>query len=565
MENGFVVFNPSDQLTMGGINLHWNRSLMGLLLGGLLWRGMVAWHLPAGFDEVYYYLYSRHLSWSYFDHPPIVALTTGVGWWLTGVITPFTIRLGALLIQGLSLGLLYLATAHLYDRRTGFLAVAIATLVPLFWLGFGVLTSPDNALILFWSLVLYGAAVEFFPHHEQIRLGSSFRYEPSWRLALLGMGVGLAALSKYHGFVLGFGLLGFCLTRRRTQAILTSPWMGLAVILGLWVLTPLWIWNGHHDWISFRFHLFMRFEGGDPQPYHVVDALITGLIGIAYLWPTLGFPLWWVTGSTLWRQLVAMVQPSLSIVETYGRDRDALILWVSLPIALGFTLLGGKQQIYPAWPAPGFWGLTVLLAHSVSLWRPMRLRRWLGGSGVAIFIICTIALLHLSLGIFQKPGKYSLLGGFIPAEQDGSTTLLDVVQLRHQLRETPAVLTAIQQSDFVFTDEFYLSGYVDMAVYPLSDDQGPVGAHRPITCFSQDPRGFAFWSNPEDWVGQSGVYVTLRSLHAPPLDATDPYENFFETLVPLGEIDLTRGGVTTETVLFYQAQTMTRAYPYPYG
>ena len=102
-----------------GINWRRFRPLTGLLLGGLLWRAMIAWTLPAGFDEVYYYLYSRHLSWSYFDHPPMVALTTGVGWWLTGVITPLTIRLGALLLHCVSLGLLYLAATHLYGRRTG--------------------------------------------------------------------------------------------------------------------------------------------------------------------------------------------------------------------------------------------------------------------------------------------------------------------------------------------------------------------------------------------------------------------------------------------------------------
>ncbi len=543
---------------MGGMNWHWPRTLIGLLLGGLLWRGLVAWHLPAGFDEVYYYLYSRHLSWSYFDHPPIVALTTGVGWWLTGVIAPVTIRLGALLLHGMSLSLLYLTAAHLYSRRTGILAVTIATLVPLFWIGFGVLTSPDNALILFWSLVLYGAALEFFPYHGQLETqgGRNLSYQPSWRLALLGMGTGLAALSKYHGFILGFGLLGFCLSRRRTQKILFSPWMGLAVVLGLAVLTPLWVWNSHHDWISFRFHLFMRFDGGEPRPYRLVDALVTGLIGVAYLWPSLGFPLWWVTGRALWRQAVAILQPPLSRVETYSRDRDALILWISLPIALGFTLLGGKQQIYPAWPAPGLWGLTLLLAHSVRTWRPLYLRRWLVGSGVAITGVCTIALLHLSLGIFQTPGKYSPWGGFIPIEQDGSTTLLDVQQLRQRLTQTPALLAAVQQHDFVFTDEFYLSGYVDMAVHPLSD--------RPITCFSQDPRGFAFWFTPDDWVGQSAVYITLKSLHPTTADAMGEYQDFFEALEPLGEIDLTRGGVRAETVLFYQAQTMTRTYPYPY-
>ncbi|MEM8546037.1 MAG: 4-amino-4-deoxy-L-arabinose transferase, partial [Cyanobacteria bacterium P01_H01_bin.119] len=47
--------------------------------GGAVFRGLVATFLPVGFDEAYYYLYSRHLAWSYFDHPLMVALTTGIG------------------------------------------------------------------------------------------------------------------------------------------------------------------------------------------------------------------------------------------------------------------------------------------------------------------------------------------------------------------------------------------------------------------------------------------------------------------------------------------------------
>ncbi|MEB3268758.1 MAG: glycosyltransferase family 39 protein [Leptolyngbya sp.] len=92
----------------------------------------------------------------------MVALTTGLGWWLTGTIAPFTLRWGALLLYPLSLWLLYLTGRRLYGERAGTLAVAIASLAPLLWLGFGTLTSPDNGLMLFWSLSLYLAAVEFF-------------------------------------------------------------------------------------------------------------------------------------------------------------------------------------------------------------------------------------------------------------------------------------------------------------------------------------------------------------------------------------------------------------------
>lgn len=545
-----------------------NPRLWGLLVGGFCGRLVVAWRLPVGFDEVYYYLYSRHLDWSYFDHPVMVALTTGLGWWLTGTIAPFTLRWGALLLYPLSLWLLYLTGRRLYGERAGTLAVAIASLAPLLWLGFGTLTSPDNGLMLFWSLSLYLAAVEFLPSAHRVHSGGGWTYRPSWRVGLLGLTLGLAGLSKYHGFILGLGLVAFTLTRRPLWRVWRSPWVGVA--LGLFVLTlaPLWGWNSQHDWISFRFHLLMRFEGGDPSPFRPLDVVGTWLLGIAYLFPSLGFPLWWATGRSLGQQILALIQRPGSMQERFDRDRQALILWVALPIALGFTLLGGKQAIYPAWPAPGFWGLTLLLGAMASQWRAKPLRRWLVTSGGIIAALVAIALLHLSLGILQKPSAYALAGGLVPVEQDGSTTLLDTGQLRQRLAATPELLQAIQQADFVFTDEFYLSAYVDMALHPLTT--------HPITCFSQDPRGFVFWYDPADWLGQNAIYITLASLHrlgdgaAGADQAVDiagaiaEFTPYFQTLTPLGELPLTRGGIPTETVLFFKAEAFQKSYVYPY-
>ncbi|MBE7382585.1 MAG: glycosyltransferase family 39 protein [Leptolyngbya sp. SIO1E4] len=525
--------------------------------GGLTFRTVVAWQLPAGFDEVYYYLYSRHLSWSYFDHPPIVALTTGIGWWLTDTIVPLTIRLGALGLYPLSLGLLYLTAEHLFDRQTGVLAIALASIAPLLWITFGTLTAPDNGLIFFWTLTLLIAAYEFIPAQgSALTPARAIAYQPSYRIVLLGATLGLAGLSKYHGFVLGVGLVGFCLTCDRTRKALWSPWTALSLLVFLLTLMPLWVWNSQHGWISFRFHLFMRFEGEDPSPYRVLQTLVTWLLGLVYLFPTIGLPLWWYTGRSLLQQIRDWIQPPFIAQEAVIRDRTALILWISLPIALGFTLLGGKQAIYPAWPAPGFWGLLLLLAHAASHWRRQTVRRWLAGTGFVLGGLAMVALLHLSLGLLQKPGNYSLFGGFVAPAQDGSTTLLDVVQLRSRVANAPAFTQALPDTDFIFTDEFYLSGYVDMALHPLTS--------LPITCFSQDPRGFAFWSSPTDWVGQDALYVTLASLHPDQNELVAEFQPYFQTVEPLQEIPLTRGGVVTETVLLYRATEMQQPYVYPY-
>jgi len=58
---------------------------------GLLFRCVIAFWLYPGFDEAYYYLYSLHLDWSYFDHPVLVAHNCFGP--VTGVVSQFTIRL----------------------------------------------------------------------------------------------------------------------------------------------------------------------------------------------------------------------------------------------------------------------------------------------------------------------------------------------------------------------------------------------------------------------------------------------------------------------------------------
>jgi len=536
----------------------YSRAVWWWLGGGFLFRAFVAVFLPVGFDEAYYYLYSRHLAWSYFDHPLMVALTTGIGWWPTGWISPFTIRVGALILYTVSSLLMYLTARHLFNERTGVLALAIASMSPLLWIAFGVLTSPDNSLIFFWTLTLLLAAWEFIP--DRYSSTSSLRkadYQPSFRLALIGIALGLTCLGKYHGFVLGAGLVAFCLTSGRTRRALWSPWMAVSLVLFLLTLTPLWLWNWQNEWVSFRFHLFMRFEGaGEPDSYRILDALGTWGLGVLYLFPTIGLPLWWSTGKSLLLHFQYLVQPPFTAGERVARDRSALILWGSLPIALGFTLLGGQQTIYPAWPAPGFWGLTLLLAHSASKWRSRTVRQLLGGTAVVVAVLVFVALLHLNVGILQRPNSVPLLGGVVPVEQDGSTALLNVGQVRSRFARSPEAVIALQAADFVFTDEFYLSGYVDMALRPL--------ARKPITTFSQDPRGFAFWHQPEKWVGQNALYVTLASLHPDREGLVAEFEPYFGALEAIAEISLTRGGAETETGLVYRASDMEQAYEYPY-
>ena len=102
----------------------------------------------------------------------------------------------------------------------------------------------------------------------------------------MGILIGLACLSKYHGFLLGFCLVGFCLSSKNHRSALLSPWTFLGFFLFIITLFPFLFWNYQHDWISLRFQLFDRFAPVPNAPktsYNIFNALIVLLVNIGLL------------------------------------------------------------------------------------------------------------------------------------------------------------------------------------------------------------------------------------------------------------------------------------------
>ena len=223
---------------------------------------------------------------------------------------------------------------------------------------------------------------------------------------------------------------------------------------------------------------------------------------------------------------------------------------MGLPIALGFTLLGGITHIYPAWPAPGLWSLSVLLAATVAHWSPRRVCRWLVGSALVMAALLLFALGHIALGTLQKPGGWLPL--MSPAT-DPTTALIDVVQLRQALR-TSSAAGAIASTDFLVTNEFWLSGYVDMAISPITA--------APVMAFTQDPRGHAVWFTPADWVGHSGLFLSIADDDQRDIRAT--YAPYFERFDLLETVATQRAGAVTETFYLYDVGSLLKPYRYPY-
>ena len=113
-------------------------------------------------DEAYYWDWSRHLGFGYFDHPPLAAwfiyLSTRLfGDTLRGV--KFMAVFSSLVAAG---GSYYLARRFVSRTSSLFLFVIIANTVVLFGVG-SLIATPDVPMVLFWFLGLvfaYKAALE---------------------------------------------------------------------------------------------------------------------------------------------------------------------------------------------------------------------------------------------------------------------------------------------------------------------------------------------------------------------------------------------------------------------
>ena len=168
-------------------------------------------------DEAYYWVWSERLDAGYFDHPPMVA-------WEIRLFTsifgdhPWVIRLPAVLAWLAIIVSVYVITRDAFPKHwiTPWLAVLVATSVPLYQVGFHVIT-PDSPYLLFtaisyWTLYL------------------ALTRDPRWWLAT-GVFGGLSLLSKYIAVLFPAAVfIALILSAKGRQNLLTPwPWLAIAV------------------------------------------------------------------------------------------------------------------------------------------------------------------------------------------------------------------------------------------------------------------------------------------------------------------------------------------------
>jgi 4-amino-4-deoxy-L-arabinose transferase-like glycosyltransferase len=251
--------------------------ILGLTLLGIILRFWRLGDLALIGDESYYWLWSRHLDWAYFDHPAGVAVLT----WLSTALGgqgEVGIRWLNALLSAACIPLVYLVGVEMLSRHAGLIAAAAVA--------FG-------APYVLTARFVYTDALQFF-----LMLLNLYYF---WRLVRVGpdgtlpyrlcfaFGLSLALLfnTKYSAYLHTIALAASVLIDHRWLP--TQRRFLLALLIAVAGLLPVVAWNATHEWASFRWqlsHLGFSLTGESSligNLYHGLGYLSWPLVALALL------------------------------------------------------------------------------------------------------------------------------------------------------------------------------------------------------------------------------------------------------------------------------------------
>ncbi len=327
-------------------------------------------------DEAYYHMFAQRLAWGYFDHPPVTALLVWLGERLFG--GELGVRFFFTVLQPLYLWALwrFVRPADAVRRdATLFVMLSASTLLLQLY---GFIAVPDGPLLASSAVFLW-----------------TFRnFSEGRRLAWLWMGAAIAlmAYSKYHGaLVLLFALAA-------NPRLFARPALYASGAVAAVLLVPHLVWQYHHDWASFIYHLSAR--NSVFRPGYVVEFLANMLVVFnPFLVP-------------IYVQAWRKTRPQSAV----GR---ALKL---LPAAfIGFFLLSSlRGYVQPQWVIVSVFGL-IYVAFAYVRRHPRTRRYAMAAGGATLLLVAAVRVemifnpLGLHFEVFDNSESY----GAIAAEAQG--------------------------------------------------------------------------------------------------------------------------------------------------
>ncbi|WP_392537524.1 glycosyltransferase family 39 protein [Legionella sp. 227] len=188
----------------------------------------------------YYYAWGKHLAWSYFDGPPMIAYFFHISQALFGN-TFFSINIVGFLCLIGGAYYIYKTGCLLHDQRTGLISALLWVALP---------TTTESIFVR----VLYDAPLNLFTILSFYYFALYISRKRILDLYLCALFIGAMILSKYTAVVSVIGLLLYVVFSKQRQ-LFKSIHFYLASLIIILMVSPVIYWNINHNWISITYLL----------------------------------------------------------------------------------------------------------------------------------------------------------------------------------------------------------------------------------------------------------------------------------------------------------------------
>ncbi|WP_316189451.1 glycosyltransferase family 39 protein [Bradyrhizobium sp. SZCCHNS1054] len=296
---------------------------------------------PITFDEAYYWMWSKHLAFGYYDHPPLVALVIRLGTMLAGD-TELGVRIVSILLA-LPMSYAVYRTAEILFGSVRVAASAALLLNVTLMAAVGtMIVTPDAPLLVASSFVLFCCAKVLETERGAWWLG-------------VGVAAGLALAAKYTAMFFGVAILIWLVAVPKLRHWLRSPWPYLGGLVALVIFSPVIIWNAEHQWVSFIKQLG-RARIEDFRPSYIAE-----LIPTQFAFAT---PLIFILGVMGLYALLAR-----KVGEASSRVLVSAMVWVIVAYFIWHSLHARVEANWFAPIYPAFAVAAAFAAHCVP-WKP---------------------------------------------------------------------------------------------------------------------------------------------------------------------------------------------------
>lgn len=446
----------------------------------VLWKSFISATLCLHADEAYYWLWSKHLELSYYDHSPMVAYFIK----LTTLFSDseFFVRFSSIIVTVILTVLLWKLVIKIFNNeQIASASVIILHSMPILFTA-SIIITPDTPVFLFLSLATY-------------YVWNLIETDKQNNWYLIGLFFGLSLLSKYTAILFLFSLFLYVLFMNKF-CWFKKYQLYIGLIISFICCFPVLYWNYSNDWVSFAYQFGHGLSNKGIRFNYIGEYLGTqlGIFNIFLFIPAL----------------------ILSLKYIFSKQKEKVFLAVfSVPIILFYAVTALKKLPGANWPIPAYFTFSIIAAK-FCFDTDSKIRK-----NILVISICFNVIVSLLVGLHAK---YTI----VPLDKfSNDVAIADATNYFHGYKELSEKILE-NNIDFVLTPAHQLAAIIEYY------GKGKIKAHAYSN--SRKKSQFDVWGFPEKFDYKQPAFVYESEDGKPPYIADMFFLNVSPDLIEQGTI-----------------------------